>query len=57
MKIPYQKVALNNLYQDEHKTTQLENWSILSDSVRYVQHDERSKTTQARYKYFRLLPT
>ena len=22
----------------------MENWSILSDSVRYVQHDERSKT-------------
>ena len=23
---------------------QMENWSILSDNVRYVQHDERSKT-------------
>ena len=24
--------------------TQMENWSILSNNVRYVQHDERSKT-------------
>ena len=24
--------------------TQMENWSILSDNVRYVQHDEKSKT-------------
>ena len=23
---------------------QMENWSILSDSVRYMQHDERSET-------------
>ena len=23
--------------------TQMENWSILSDNIRYVQHDERSK--------------
>ena len=41
---PYQKVVLNKVYQDENKTTQMENWSILSDNVRYVQHDERSTT-------------
>ena len=41
---PYQKAVLNNAYQDENKTMQMENWSILSDSVRYEQHDERSKT-------------
>ena len=42
---PYQKVALYNVYKEENKTVHMENWSILSDSVRYVQHDERSKTT------------
>ena len=41
---PYQKVVLNKVYWDENKTTQMENWSILSNNVRYVQHDERSKT-------------
>ena len=41
---PYQKVVLNKLYKEENKTTQMENWSILNDNVRYVQHDERSKT-------------
>ena len=41
----YQKVMLNNVYKDENKTAQMENWSILSDNVRYTQHDERSKTT------------
>ena len=42
---PYQKVALNNVYKDENKTAHMENWSILSDNITYVQHDERSKTT------------
>ena len=42
----YQKVVLNNVYKDEIKTAQMENWSILSDNVRYIQHDEGSKTTQ-----------
>ena len=41
---PYQKVVLNNMYKDEIKTTQMEYWSILSDNVKYVQHDEESKT-------------
>ena len=41
----YQKVALNNVYKNENKTTQIENWSILSGNVGYVQRDERSKTT------------
>ena len=41
---PYPKVVLNKVYCDENKTMQMENWSILSDNVRYMQHDERSKT-------------
>ena len=40
----YKKVILNKVYKDEDKMTQMENWSILSDNVRYVQHEEKSKT-------------
>ena len=35
---------MNKVYRDENKTMQIENWSILSDSVRYIQHDEKSRT-------------
>ena len=45
MKISYEKVVLNNVCKDKNKTAQMENWSILSDDVRYIQHDEGSKTT------------
>ena len=41
----YQMVVLNNVYKDENKAAQLENRSILSDNIRYVQYDERSETT------------
>ena len=39
---PYQKVVLNNAYKDDIKTVQAEFWSILSDNIKYVQHDERT---------------
>ena len=42
---PYQKVVLNKVYCDKNKTTQMEHWSILSDNVRYMQHNERLRTT------------
>ena len=42
---PYGKVILNKVYKEEDKTTQIENWSILSDNVRYIQHDKKSKTS------------
>ena len=41
---PYKKVILNKVYWDEDKMMQMENWSILRSNVRYVQHDEKSKT-------------
>ena len=41
---PYNKLILNKVYQDKDKMMQMESWSILSDNVRYVQHDEKSKT-------------
>ena len=39
---PYKRVILNKVYTDEDKTPHMENWSILSDNVRYVQHDEKT---------------
>ena len=41
---PYQKLMLNNVYRDDIKTVQMEYWSILSDLIKYVWHDEESKT-------------
>ena len=41
---PYKKVILNKVYKEKDKTAQMENWSILSDNFRYVQHDKKSKT-------------
>ena len=35
---------MNKVYKEEDRTTQMKNWSILSDNVRYIQHDEKSKT-------------
>ena len=42
---PYQTVVLNNVFKDEIKTVQMEFWSILSDNVKYIQHNKESKTT------------
>ena len=40
----YKKVMLNKVYWDEDKMMQMENWSILGNTVRYAQYDEKSKT-------------
>ena len=39
---PYKRVILNKVYKEEDKTPHMEHWSIFSDNVRYVQHDERT---------------
>ena len=39
---PYKRVILNKVYKEEDITPQMENWSIFSDNVRYVQHDEKT---------------
>ena len=39
---PYQKVVLNNIYKNDNKTAQMEFWSILSDDIKYIQHDEKT---------------
>ena len=30
------------MYRDEDKTPQAENWSIFTDQIKYVHHDERA---------------
>ena len=41
---PYKRVVLNNIYKIPEKCLGMKNWSIFSDNVRYVQHDQM--TTQ-----------
>ena len=41
---PYKRVVLNNVYKVPEKCPEIKKWSIFSDNVRYVQHDQR--TTQ-----------
>ena len=41
---PYKRVVLNNVYKVPEKYLEKKNWSIFSDSVRYIQHDQM--TTQ-----------
>ena len=37
---PYKRVVLNNIYKIPEKCLEMKNWSIFSDNVRYVQHDQ-----------------
>ena len=39
---PYKRVILNKVYKEEDKIPQMENWSIISDNARYLQHDEKT---------------
>ena len=39
---PYKKVVLNKVYRDEDKTPQVENWSISTDRIKYVHHNEKT---------------
>ena len=41
---PYKRVVLNNVYKVPEKCLEMKNWSIFSDNIRYVQHDQT--TTQ-----------
>ena len=40
----YQKAILNDVNKKEKVSTQMEDWSILSDHVKYVKHDEVLET-------------
>ena len=37
---PYKKVVLNKVFKEEDKSPEMRKWSIFSDNVRYVQHDQ-----------------
>ena len=41
---PYKRVVLNDVYKVPEKCLEMKNWSIFSDNIRYVQHDQM--TTQ-----------
>ena len=36
----YKRVVLNNVYKMPESCPEMKNWSIFSDNVRYVQHDQ-----------------
>ena len=37
---PYKKVVLNKVFKEEDKSPEIRNWSIFSDNVRYIHHDQ-----------------
>ena len=37
---PYKKVILNKVFREEDKSPEMRSWSILSDNVRYIQHEQ-----------------
>ena len=40
---PYTRVILNKVYKQENQNPQVENWSIFTDQIKYIQHDEKSQ--------------
>ena len=42
---PYKKLILNKVFREEHKSPEIGNWSIFSDNVRYVQHEQMTPQT------------
>ena len=39
---PYKKVVLNKVFREEDKSPEMGYWSIFSDNVRYVQHEQKT---------------
>ena len=39
---PYKKVVLNEGYREEDKSPEMRNWSVFSDNVRYIQHEQNT---------------
>ena len=39
---PYKKVVLNRVFREEDKSPEMRNWSIFSDNVRYIQHEQKT---------------
>ena len=42
---PYKKVVLNKVFREEDKSPEMRNWSIFSDNVRYIQHEQMTPQT------------
>ena len=40
---PYQNIVINNRYKDNPSTSQMEQWSILSNVVNHAQYDGNPK--------------
>ena len=40
---PYKKVILNKVFRQDNQIPQAEDWSIFTDQIKYIQHDERCK--------------
>ena len=38
---PYKKVVLNKVFRQEDKSPEMRNWSIFSNNVRYIQHEQK----------------
>ena len=39
---PHKKVVLNKMFREEDKSPEMRNWSIFSDNVRYIQHEQKA---------------
>ena len=39
---PYKKLVLNKVFREEDKCPEMKNWSIFSDNVRYIQHEQKT---------------
>ena len=39
---PYKKVVFNKVFREEDKSPEMRNWSIFSDYIRYIQHEQKT---------------
>ena len=39
---PYKEVVLNKIFREGDKSPEMRNWSIFSDNVRYIQHEQKT---------------
>ena len=42
---PFKKVVLNKVFREEDKSPEMRNWSIFSDNVKYIQHEQMTPQT------------
>ena len=39
---PYKKVVLNKIFREEDKSPEMRKWSIFTDNIRYMQHEQET---------------